>query len=466
MILKSLKKKLYILLNLFCSLVLTTTAVAQVTINIPESNIRTQSDYTAEAIGGPSLNGLLSLVPTINIKSNLANFPISIGPTSIPSVPLNRFFVKIYSIGSLVLLGSSTEQFPSNTEAKSIYGGLASVSPGPIKSNYRIQIGGYAWHAGTFSNTIVFSLTGLLGSIGSPNQLINIAVPPFITTETTTADIALNVTSLDQFRSTGVTANGNLNYFTTVNTNIRLKSTAANFSFNKTYPNLPVPVNASTLLNVKIPAFTAVNPNTTDQNVATSVAVPIGNKNVNTPTYTITAANLKTNFIQAGIYTLPITYSIPPVTTNEATTASVSGNTTINVASISELIVSQPAVKLIFGTTNDYKNGVSVTVGNHLSVSSTVPYDITVKASGANLTSASGNTLPVNLIRIEGGAGQAGVTPITLSATAQKIVSASAPAIDRQLSIKYSIPSAQAAQLLNKAGGDYTTTVTYTIVAP
>ena len=466
MILKLLKKKLYTLLSLIYSLMLTSTAIAQVTINLPESSIRTQSDYTAEAIGGPSLNGLLSLVPNINIKSNLANFPISSGATSIPAVPLSRFFVKIYSIGTLILLGSSVEQFPSNTEAKSIYGGLASVSPGPIKSNYRVQVGGYAWHAGTFSNTIVFSLAGLLGSIGTPNQLINIVVPPFITMETTSADIALNVNTLDQFRSTGVTANGNLNYFTTVNTNIRLKSTAANFSFNKTYPNLPVPVNVSTLLNVKIPTFTAVNPNTADQNVATNVVVPIGNKNLNAPAYTITAANLKTNFIQAGIYTLPITYSIPPVTTNESTTASVSGNATVNVASMSELIISQPAVKLIFGSANDYKNGVSVTMTNHLRVSSTVPYDITVKASGATLTSTSGNTLPVNLIRIEGASGQSGITPIILSATAQKLMNASAPAIDRLLSIKYSIPSAQAAQLLNKAGGDYTTTVTYTIVAP
>lgn len=466
MILKSLKKKLYILLSLLGGLSPANTAIAQVTINLPEASIRTQSDYTAEAIGGPALNGLLSLVPTINIKSNLANFPISSGATSVPAVPLNRFFVKIYSIGSIILLGSSTEQFPSNTDVKPIYGGLASVAPGPIKSNYRIQTGGYAWHAGTFSNTIVFSLVAVLGSIGSPNQLINIVVPPFITTETTSADIALNVTSLDQFRSTGVVANGTLNYFTTVNTNILLKSTAANFSFNKTYPNLPVPVNASSLLNIKLPAFTAVNPNTTDQNIASGVAVPIGNKNLNTPAYTITAANLKSNFLQAGIYTLPVTYSIPPVTTNEAVTASVSGNTTVNVASISELIVSQPAVKLIFGSANDYKNGVSITMTNHLNVSSTVPYDITVKASGATLTSASGNTLPVNLIKIEGGAGQSGIIPVTLSATAQKIVSASAPAIDRKLNIKYSIPSAQATQLLNKAGGDYTTTVTYTIVAP
>lgn len=466
MTLKLLKKKLTIKLALLAILALTAPVAAQTTISLPEVNIVTGANYTVNALTGPSLTGVAGLLPTFYVSSAGTGYSQIESLPGIPNIPLTNTFVNIISVGNITLLGSGTEVSPVYNTATTVYSGLISLLPGLIKFSYKIVPAGFAWRAGTFSNTLIYSVTGLLTGISSPNQLIRIIVPPFITKETAQADITINVTTFAQFRTLGVTATGNLNYYTTVPTDIRLKSTAENFSFNKTYPNLPVPVNSSALLSVKLPAYNPVNPTITDQNLATNLTIPAGNKVTNQPLYTLTAANLKSKFIQAGTYTLPITYSIPPVTSGQATTATLNGTVTVNVANITALTVLQPAVNLKFSTTDDYKNGVSVTLNNHLNLSSTIPYDVTVKASAANFSSAGGGTLPVNLVRIEGASGQAGVLPITLSTTAQKIINASVPVVDRQLSLKYTILPAQTTQLLNKTTGDYTTTITYTLVAP
>jgi len=163
------------------------------------------------------------------------------------------------------------------------------------------------------------------------------------------------------------------------------------------------------------------------------------------------------------VYTVSKTASSFPATLPSQT---MNSSVQVNVSNLMELIVQDPSVTLTVNTTANYQQGVTTTKPNHVKVSSTVPYNVTVKASSSVLSSSGGVQIPVGVITIEGMTGQTGVTPIVLSASPQTIISSANPIVDRLLNLQYRIPSAQTSNLLNKTAGSYNTTITYTIVAP
>ncbi|UZJ65527.1 hypothetical protein OKW96_04880 [Sphingobacterium sp. KU25419] len=100
-----------------------------------------------------------------------------------------------------------------------------------------------------------------------------------------------------------------------------------------------------------------------------------------------------------------------------------------------------------------------------MKLSKTTPYNLYVRATSA--TFASGvNSIPLNVMRIGPMPGETGMQTVTLSSTAQQLINAADPTIDRSLSIRYSIPASETSKLLNKPAGTYSTNIIFSLVAP
>ena len=215
----------------------------------------------------------------------------------------------------------------------------------------------------------------------------------------------------------------------------------------------------------------AINISSADQLLTSATGVPVvlTNKSALTSTLGISGANLSSNFVQAGTYTVPLVYTVSKTATSFPSTPiskTMNSNVQVNVSNLMEVVVLNSQIDLTVNTAAKYQQGVTTTVPNQARLSSTVPYNITVKASGPNLSSSGGVNIPVGVITIEGMPGQSGITPIVLSATPQTIITSGDPVIDRLLNLQYRIPATQTSNLLNKAAGRYDTTITYSIVAP
>jgi hypothetical protein len=77
---------------------------------------------------------------------------------------------------------------------------------------------------------------------------------------------------------------------------------------------------------------------------------------------------------------------------------------------------------LEFNTVEDYLNGKSVTYTDGLTVSATTAYQVTVRSIPAYFSSASGDTLPLDIVRLQLSGGSGTTTPVTLSTAAKTIL--------------------------------------------
>jgi|AGTN01.1.fsa_nt_gi hypothetical protein len=77
---------------------------------------------------------------------------------------------------------------------------------------------------------------------------------------------------------------------------------------------------------------------------------------------------------------------------------------------------------LEFSTIADYVNGKSVTYAGGLSVSATTAYQVTVRSIPASFSSASGNILPLDIVRLQLSGGSGTTAPVTLSTAVKTIL--------------------------------------------
>jgi len=146
----------------------------------------------------------------------------------------------------------------------------------------------------------------------------------------------------------------------------------------------------------------------------------------------------------------------------------------INIATLLSIKVNDAAVNLDFNTTDDYLNGVSTPMANHLTVSSILPYTIKVNAVGStfNGTTTSSNTIDIGVLNIgitntESELGVAPENPITLTTTAQSLVTDAHIALAKNIDVTYSIPSSKSdgstTDIFGKPVDTYFQTITYQI---
>lgn len=449
-----------------------TYAQTTTSITLPQVNIQAGTDYNT-AINVGTYTSVITLLPSFSVKSTTATFT----STTSGSFPASLVHMKLSSIGSLVLLGLGTNnEVALSTGGGVLYAAVASVASGAVTANARIATASQTWTAGVFTNDVSFYTQGVLaGSISPASYTLSIIIPGFISPPSSIGTTNIAVNDLSFYRSAnGISASQVIPISSTVAYVPSIRSSSAQFSFSTGLPYNTLPVSPVSTVSATLSGVgtaTSAILSTSDQTLtsAAGIAVPTNNSSSITHTYTISTASLKSNFIQAGTYTVPLTYTWNKSSSATYPTtpvqAQASGNLNILVSDLGEIVANQQTVNLPFTTASNYVNGVSTNMPSHLKLSKTTPYNLYVRATTSSFTSGV-NSIPLSVLTIGPMAGQTGVNTATLSTTAQQLIQNANPVIDRTLDMQYSIPASQTSNLLGKPAGTYTANIVYSFVAP
>jgi hypothetical protein len=437
------------------------TVSAQVNITLPQTNIQNAASYATTQNSG-SYSAGLSVGPTIKLAGSS---PILFQASTGNSFPVNNLGIQLSMIGGVNLLSGSTA-IDLSTTAQTIFTSTLSIGSGTIQLTYTVPVAGYNWVAGTYTTNLVYTLTsiGLGASIASPG-LLTITIPAYIVAPTTIPAITLNVNSLNYFSTQTITSSSLLAYSATVPYSIGLNGNNSNFTYNTTL-GLSTPANL-TLGNVHANLNNGANINLSNaaQSLTTTpISVGAGNNQDQTLNFSISPAGLVSQFVQTGIYSVPITLTTSdarssPSVVNQTTTSTLN----VTVADMQAFTMNDATTTLNLNSISGYQ-GITQAQPNHMTVSSTSPWSISVVAASSNLSNGS-NTIPVNYISIGNVSGQTLLTNTILSSGSQTITSSRPPAINQSVGVNYTISAANAQQLINKPSGTYSTTLTYTLSA-
>lgn len=118
---------------------------------------------------------------------------------------------------------------------------------------------------------------------------------------------------------------------------------------------------------------------------------------------------------------------------------------------------------LEFNTAADYINGKSVTYVDGLSVSATTAYQVTVRSTSPHFSSAGGDTLPLDVVRLQLSGGPGVTAPVTLSTAPKTILQGlSSGGASETFDITYST-EANDPRLFNVPSEQYETSLLYEI---
>lgn len=176
--------------------------------------------------------------------------------------------------------------------------------------------------------------------------------------------------------------------------------------------------------------------------------------------------------VRSGVYTVPLQFT---AYRNDNTIIGVfDHNYTINIHTLTgtppeedqySIRVSTEASNglLEFSTMADYVNGKSVTYTGGLSVSATTAYQVTVRSVSFHFSSAPGNTLPLDIVRLQLGGGSGNTYTRALSTDTQTILEGSSTGgTPVNFDITYST-EANDSRLFNVPSDHYTTSLMYEI---
>ena len=447
-------------------------AKAQVNIRIDRSNINSTSIYQ----DNQSLEyaAVLSVAPTINVRATNASFTKA---GSLETISPSILTVQIIGSGgqatNLLNLGS-TQPAVLSTNYSSIYVSLLALLQGGLM-NLRYAIPNakaVVWKAGTYTNKLDFQLVGVnLATLKVLTNTVNISVSPFIAVDQP-QQVSFAINDLNYFRNKAIPSQQqNFLIQSTVKPYLQGRTESSTFSYTGGYAgaNIPAVSAAALLAQLKVGSNTwpvgQMSNSYRNLSPSTGHELAAGNTNNLEVSYSLSPELLKTNFMNKGSYLLNLKHLVGDAEQAGASAQELSSTAQVVVSDMAEIKVNHTEVALAFKTAQDYRNGVTVDLPAHFSTSATAPYDVYVQASSSNMSSGS-NSIPVSILRISAAPGNTtNVTPVTLKTTRQKLMTAM-PAIDHQSNIRYSIDAAESAKLLGKPPGAYTTTVTYSMVAP
>lgn len=417
--------------------------------------------------------------------SGSANLSSSASPW-LPAIPLSKVGTQVTGIGNggiNLALGTllTPEKFLS-TASQSILTTQTLVSIGVLSSGnltikYRIpqsEMTNYAWEAGNYATTLSYAVTrknvlNVQVCSFTTTRTLTVSVAPFIAISSIPSNIALHVNSFNYYRNSTISQSHTFPVLSTVKPMVRIKTNAANFAYTPSAHNAGTTLNPATAAVKVTPSGlggSALTPylSSSYQSISsTYLGIPAGNIKSITNDFSIAPATLKSNFKHAGNYLATMAYEVSD-STGSASSQNTSATLEVQVDEMYEISVNSNAVNLSFNNVSKYQTGTDTSVLNHLTVSATIPYDVNVKSSSSQLTDIGGHTIAANIITVGPGTAQTGVSSVNLSSSLQTLVSNSTPEIDRNISVRYGISAANAAQLLGKPSGDYSTTITYTIV--
>jgi len=137
---------------------------------------------------------------------------------------------------------------------------------------------------------------------------------------------------------------------------------------------------------------------------------------------------------------------------------------TVNVGDTYSLVI-DGAPTIAMNTPAHFQDGNSVTLGDHITVTASGEYALTVRADQNNFASVQGNTVGVNNVQVSTSNANFVGTPVTLSDAAQNLATSAAGQVNEAYEVTYTIPSGNTSAFLGLGEDTLTTVLTYEVVA-
>jgi hypothetical protein len=440
---------------------------AQFSFTVPESNIINRTVFTSSGIIAGSTDGV-ALLNSITMRANPANtsFISTVGGTT--SIPLGLASLRISKIGNSVNLGGASTIILSNAY-QSIYDFLLNLLTGAVLMDLNLSTASHSWIAGNYQTQVQFE------RLSPAAQNFRITVPSFITPQASVTSTTILVNNLSFFRGVnGITGSKTISVASTVPYVPSIKGSSANFGFSTTSVHNVVAAPGVNLLNTTITGVSTATPknlSSLSQPLTTTAGIAVAATNNETLTYnfTLSGANLRSGFAQAGTYTIPVLTFAWDKLNSAYPTGGLSLQRTssleVVVSELSEIVANQSTVNLNLNTPASYQNGISKDMAAHIRVSKTTPYNVYVRSTSVQFSNGV-NQIPLNILRIGPMAGETDMNTVTLSPTAQLLINSANPVIDRDINMRYSIPASETSKLLGKPSGSYTANIIFSFVAP
>jgi len=440
---------------------------AQFSFTVPETNIINRTVYTSSGILAGSTDGV-SVINTIDMRANTVNtsFASTVGGTT--TIPLSLASLRISKIGNSVNLGGASTILLSNAY-QTIYTFVLNLLTGAVLIDVQLPTASHSWIAGIYQTPVLFR------RLSPAAQNFSITVPSFITPQASLTPITILVDNLSFFRSpNGITGSKTVSIASTVPYVPSIKGSSASFGFSSTSVHNVVTSPSLNLVSTTITGVSTATPknlSSTSQPLTTTAGIAVAATNNETLTYsfTLSGANLRSGFAQAGTYTIPVlTLGWDKVNSAYPTgdlSVQRSSSLEVVVSELSEIVANQSTVNLNLNTPANYQNGISKDMAAHIRVSKTTPYNVYVRSTSAQFSNGV-NHIPLNILRIGPMADETDMNTVTLSPTSQLLINSANPVIDRDINMRYSIPASETSKLLGKPSGSYTANIIFSFVAP
>lgn len=337
-------------------------------------------------------------------------------------------------------------------------------NPGIIRFNFKIpkdQFTENLYVGGYYSNDIYQNYNF------TPSRFyVIIQIPYIISWLKTLPSKYIEVTSLNEYRFANgqiVSDLGDFELGNTVDFNLWAQASAAKIQFvsskgvsgTRNISNIKLGSAGSELTTKPLT-------NTSEKFSPTAFGVKTGNRNNFIPQISISAADFKTNFFEAGTYTFQL--NLDAKNTDNSISRLQNTDVTLKVLPLSEITIPNmgQTVEFNFNTSAQYANGQSKVVPKQIKLSNNESFELYVK-SDENYFKKGGVQSPINSKILQIGINGSALMP--LSTTAQKMITRGNPVLDQELDVKYEIPPASAQTLVGYDKATYTINVIYSLIA-
>ncbi|MDN6289720.1 MAG: hypothetical protein L0J63_05445 [Tetragenococcus koreensis] len=350
----------------------------------------------------------------------------------------------------------------------------STYTPGNIDFSFKIPSNAFtnhAYHAGDYSIQIThnYGVNGFYTIEFSPDSFYAIlSIPKAISWLTGNNTAYTEISSLNTYRTAPSEVLWDIGTFdlgNTVDFNLFAKTASSNIQFTSNN-GVQETRNISLLkLGGNHPKISTLPLSSVDKNFISgnSFTVENGNRNGFQLNLSLSKADFKNYFFQAGTYKFQV--NLNAKSTDNSVAAHHNVNYTLKVLPLSEITIPNLGneVNFEFNTAAQYQNGLTKIIPNQLKLSNNEAYELYVK-SDVPFFKRTGiqSTVPASILQVgvDGGSQQ-----VALSTTPQKILSNGAPVLDKDLNMKYTIPSNAAQTLVAKEKITYSINVIYSFTA-
>lgn len=471
----------FFLAVLFCS---TSVRAQDVYIEIPINNIFNRTEFStvknilntgSHTSWRTNFIGLDVVDPTI--KSTSGDYFTHTTLLSIV-LPTDILRWRLVSIGGRIPPFRLGDVWPIykwfNTDEQTWYQPLTTLgyrTSGNVAFNFNIPKEKFtinAFHVGNYSLDVTHNYieNGYHAIVFTPDNFqVILSIPAAIRWMSDTPTKYIEISSLDEYRSTATQLLGDLGAYklgNTVDFNLWAKASSSLVQFTSS-KNVQGTRDISAIkLGSASPKLNNLPLTSIFQNYSSSnFEVEIGNRNTFSLELAISANDFKTYFYEAGTYTFQL--NLDAKSTDNTVSSVHNTDVTIKVLPLSEITISSgQEVNFNFNTTFDYQQGKSKVMPNQIKLSNNENFELYVKA-GTSFFKKTGieSDIDSDVLQV----GIDGTSSVSLSTVPQKIITNGSPVLDQELDIKYNISPDAAQSLIGKEKTTYSIDVIYSFTA-